>query len=155
VFGALQPWDRFFIGSNANANWAFHECNVALARGYDIHFQEPRYGRMFLKNLAHVRTFITNAGLDLVVYTAALPAALARHADILASARHVRQGSEARPGKIELEFLPGAFADLPGLARRTIRFPLYDRSAHAVSLTQPLELYADVSAWLQEGGENE
>lgn len=163
VFGALQPWDRFFIGSNANANWAFHVCNVALARGYDIHYQEPRYGRMFLKNLAHVRTFITNAALDLVVYTAALPPALARHSDILASVRHERRGPEARPGRIVLEYLPGAFAELPTLTSRTIRFPLYNHSCHAVSLTQPLDLFADVGAWLQEtdggndlsGGEHE
>jgi hypothetical protein len=163
VFGALQPWDRFFIGSNSNANWAFHVCNVALARGYDIHYREPRYGRMFLKNLAHVRTFITNAALDLVVYTAALPPALARHGDILASVRHERRGPEARPGSIVLEYRPGAFAELPTLTSRTIRFPLYDQSCHAVSLTQPADLFADIGAWLQEteggndlsGGEHE
>jgi hypothetical protein len=150
VFGALQPWDRYFIGTNSNANWAFHVCNVALLRGYDIHSWDPRYGRMFLKNVAHVRTFITAAALDLVVYAAALPGALARHGDILAAARLDRSGGGARPGKIVLEYRPGAFADLPGLAARSIRFPLYDRSCHAVSLTQPLELYADVGAWLQE-----
>ncbi len=153
MFGALQPWDRFFIGSNSNANWAFHVCNIALVRGYDIHSWEPRYGRMFLKNLAYVRTFITNAGLDLVVYTEALPSALALHNDILASVRHEHQGPEARPGRIVLEYRSGAFADLPDLASRTIRFPFYDHSAHAVSLTQPLDLYADVGAWLQEAGE--
>jgi hypothetical protein len=152
VFGALQPWDRFFIGSNANANWAFHVCNVALARGYDIHFREPRYGRMFLKNVAHVRTFITNAALDLVIYAAALPSALARHSDILASARHERRGPEDRPGRIVLEYRPGAFDDLPGLSSRSIRFPLYEHSCHAVSLTQPLDLFADVGAWLEETG---
>lgn len=155
VFGALQPWDRYFIGSNANANWAFHVCNVALARGYDIHSWAPRYGRMFLKNVAHVRTFITNAALDLVVYTEALPAALARHADVIAAARHLRQGSEARPGAIELEYRVGAFPDIPGLVRRLIRFPDYGHSAHAVSLTQPLELFADVGDWLQQGGGDE
>lgn len=152
VFGVLQPWDRFFIGSNSNANWAFHVCNVALARGYDIHYREPRYGRMFLKNLAHVRTFITNAALDLVVYTAALPPALARHGDILASVRHEKHGQESRPGKIVLEYRPGAFADIPDLTTCTIRFPLYDHSCHAVSLTQPLDLFADVGAWLDEKG---
>ena len=162
VFGALQPWDRYFIGSNSNANWAFHVCNVALTRGYDIHYREPRYGRMFLKNLVHVRAFITNAALDLVVYTAALPSALALHGDILASVRHEKHGQEARPGKIVLEYRPGAFADIPDLAARTIRFPLYEHSCHAVSLTQPLDLFADVGAWLNEkdadgqpGGEHE
>jgi len=154
VFGTLQPWDRYFIGSNANANWAFHSCNVALARGYDIHYQEPRYGRMFLKNLAHVRTFITNAALDLVVYSEALAPALARHSDILVAARHERRGPEARPGKIVLEYRPGAFSDLPGLGIRTIRFPVYEHSCHAVSLTQPLDFFADVGAWLQEDEES-
>jgi len=150
VFGALQPWDRYFIGTNSNANWAFHVCNVALLRGYDIHSWEPRYGRMFLKNLAHVRTFITDAALDLVVYAAGLPAALARHGDIIASARLDRGGGGERPGRIVLQYRPGAFADLPGLDARFIRFPLYDHSCHAVSLTQPQELFADVGAWLQE-----
>ncbi len=152
AFGALQPWDRFFIGSNSNANWAFHECNVALARGYDIHSWDPRYGRMFLQNVVHVRTFITNAALDLVVYTDALPAALARHDNILASARHERQGEEARPGRIVLEYRAGAFPGIPGPGVRSIRFPGYGHSAHAVSLTQPLEFFADVGAWLQEAG---
>ena len=152
VFGSLQPWDRYFLGSNGNANWAFHVYNVALVRGYDVHSWEPRYGRMFLKNVAHVRTFITNAALDLVVYTEALPLSLAKHAEILVSARHVTQGGEARPGKIILDFRPSAFPDIPGLTTKTIRFPIYDRSCHAVSLTQPGDLFSDVSGWLRENG---
>ena len=99
-----------------------------------------------------MRAFITNAALDLVVYTAALPPALALHGDILASVRHEKHGQEARPGKIVLEYRPGAFADIPDLAARTIRFPLYEHSCHAVSLTQPLDLFADVGAWLNEKG---
>jgi len=152
VFGSLQPWDRYFIGSNGNANWAFHVYNVALVRGYDVHSWEPRYGRMFLKNVAYVKTFITNAALDLVVYTAALPTSLAKHAETLISAQHISQGGEARQGKILLNYQPSAFPDIPGLTTRTIRFPLYDKSCHAVSLTQPQELFTDVSDWLRENG---
>lgn len=152
VFGSLQPWDRYFVGSNGNANWAFHVYNVALVRGYDIHSWEPRYGRMFLKNVAHVRTFITNAALDLVVYTEALPPSLAKHTEILVSALHIGQGGEERPGKIILNYRPSAFPDIPGLTTRTIRFPIYDKSCHAVSLTQPQELFTDVSDWLRENG---
>jgi hypothetical protein len=152
VFGSLQPWDRYFIGSNGNANWAFHVYNVALVRGYDIHSWEPRYGRMFLKNVAHVNTFVTNAALDLVVYTAALPPSLAKHAEILISAQHISQGGEARPGKIILNYRSPAFSDIPGLTTRTIRFPLYSKSCHAVSLIQPIELFTDVTDWLRENG---
>lgn len=152
VFGALQPWDRYFVSSNGNANNAFHVWNVALVRGYDVHSWEPRYGRMFLENVATVPTFITNAALDIVVYTAALPPSLAKHADILSSVEHVTLGGEARPGKIVLTYVPSAFPEIPSLATRTIRFPVYDKSCHAVSLTQPMDLFADVSGWLKENG---
>ncbi len=152
VFGTLQPWDRFFIGTNFYSNWAFHYFNVALVRGYDIQSWEPRYGRMFLKNVAHVHTFITNAAYDLVVYTKALPSSLARHSDILTSVQHITQGAEVRPGKIVLDYQPTAFSDVPNLNKKTIRFPTYGKSCHAVSLTQPEELYADVINWLQEHG---
>ena len=152
VFGVLQPWDRYFIGTNFNANYAFHIYNVALVRGYDVHSWEPRYGRMFLKNVALVNTFITNAALDLVVYAAALPPALSRHVELLDSVNHIAGGGEARPGQIVLTYRPSAFPDLPGLTTRTIRFPIYEKSCHAVSLTQPQELFTDVSEWLRQSG---
>jgi len=152
VFGTLQPWDRYFIGTNYYSNWAFHVLNVALVRGYDIHFREPRYGRMFLKNVAHIHTFITNAAYDLVVYTAALPSSLAKHNDILASVQHITQGTQVRPGKIVLHYQSSAFPGLPNLNKKTIRFPFYDKSCHAVSLTQPEAIFTDVSNWLEEHG---
>jgi hypothetical protein len=154
VFGTLQPWDRYFLSTNYHANWAFHVFNVARVRGYEVHYYENRYGRMFLKNIAHVETFITNAAYDLVVYTAALPESLAMHQDILESAQHVRRSTdgEERPGKIILNYRPSAFPDIQGLGTRIIRFPLYKDSCHAVSLTQPEDFIADVSEWLKEKG---
>jgi nucleotidyltransferase/DNA polymerase involved in DNA repair len=152
VFGALQPWDRYFLGSNGHANWAFHVFNVARLRGYDIHYYDARFGRMFLDNAAHARTFITNAALDLVVYTAALPSALARFTDIVADVYHDTTGMAARPGRIVLSYRSGAITDAAATTERIIRFPLYDRSCHAVSLTQPEDLFTDVSTWLREGG---
>jgi hypothetical protein len=152
VFGRLQPWDLYFLTSNGPANWAFHVFNIALVRGYDIHFYEPRYGRMFLKNLAYVHTFITNAALDLVVYSAAVAPCLARHTELVSSVERVTTGPESRPGQIIVRYLPHAFPDLPDLTSRTIRFPIYAQSCHAVSLTQPFDLFQDVSAWLKEHG---
>ena len=154
VFGILRPWDRYFIGTNYHSNYAFHYWNVAMVRGYDIHSWDPRYGRMFLKNVAHVHTFITNAALDLVIYSTAIPPSLARHSDILTSVQHVVRGEEARPGKIILQYQPSAFPDIADLTTRSIRFPIYAQSCHAVSLTQPEDLLNDVLQWLQEFGIN-
>jgi hypothetical protein len=153
VFGVLQPWDTYFLGTNYHANWAAIFFNAGKARGYEAYYGFPRFGRMFLKNVVHVQTFVTNAGLDLVVLSRAIPPALARHADIVQSVEHVLASTgEARPGKIVLRYLPSAFPDLPEIGERTIRFPLYAESCHAVSLTQPLDLYQDVVAWLAEKG---
>jgi pimeloyl-ACP methyl ester carboxylesterase len=154
VFGALQPWDRYFIFLNEAANNGFFFWNVALMQGYDIDFHEPRYGRMFLKNVAHVETFVTNAAYDIAPYSPAIPPALERHTDILISASHELSlpQEEARPGQIVLHYHPGAFPDIPNLETRTIRFPFYDNSGHAVSLTQPEELLNDARDWLTQSG---
>jgi pimeloyl-ACP methyl ester carboxylesterase len=154
VFGTLQAWDKYFLSTNFHANWAFHVLNVAKVRGYEVDMGNPRFGEMFLKNVAHVNTFITNAALDLVVYTAAIPPSLARHTDILESARHVKgspQG-EIRSGQIVLRYRSSAFPDIQGLDTRIIRFPLYSSSCHAVSLTQPMDFFHDVSQWLDDIG---
>jgi hypothetical protein len=152
VFGVLRPWDRYFIGINFHANYAFHYWNVALIRGYDIHSWNPRYGGMFLKNVVHVHTFITNAAYDLVIYAPAIPSALEKHSDILQSTQHIQTGGQIRPGQIILNYEPNAFPDFPNLTSRSIRFPVYDKSCHAVSLTQPLDLFTDVRKWLQQHG---
>ncbi len=154
VFGTLQPWDRYYLSTNFHANWAFHVFNVAKVRGYEVDMYNARFGRMFLKNVAHVNTFITYAPLDLVVYPDAIPPSLAMEEDILESVQHVKQplNGEERPGHIILEYRPSAFPDLPNVGIRIIRFPLYAVSCHAVSLTQPEELITDVSIWLKENG---
>jgi hypothetical protein len=154
VFGRLQPWDRYFMSSNREANWAFHFFNVAMVRGYEVRHRLPRFGRMFLKNVAHVKTFITNAAWDLVIYSEAIPPALARYTDILTSSQHEREQPENvnRPGQIQLEYRSDAFTDLPAAGARTIRFPIYAESCHAVSLTQPEDLIHDVALWLAGTG---
>jgi pimeloyl-ACP methyl ester carboxylesterase len=153
VFGALRPWDRYFIRSNPNASWAFHFYNVARLSGYEVNYRHPRFGRMFLKNLIFVRTFVTNAALDLVVYSEAIAPALARHTEIVTGVRHERtQPAVDRPGQLVVSYRPDAYADVAPAGSRTIRFPLYAKSCHAVSLTQPEDLFADVSRWFSENG---
>ncbi len=152
TFGTLQPWDCYFLDLNSYASSAHHN-NIAIARGYFTNFRYAEtYGWMFLKNLAYVKTFITNAQYDVVIYGPALPGALEMHSSIVSRAQHLTtpQPGKERPGRIIVTYQNNAFADIPGLQSRVIRFPYYAGSCHAVSLTNPIELYTDVAQWLGE-----
>ena len=149
VFGSLPPWDRFFIDTNHDVTTAFAYNKVTL-RNYPLYFNNSTlYGRLFLENAAWVETFATNAAWDSVVYTAALPEALAMHTDILSAAQLDPAGppGTARPGQIVLSYLPST---VPGSSAttRTIRFPSYLQSGHAVTMSQPLDMLEDVIEWL-------
>lgn len=154
VFGTLQPWDSYFLGLNIYANWSFHFHNVARNLGYEVQYVMPRFGRMFLKNVAWVHTFVTNAKYDLIVYGPAIPPALAMHTEILEKVEQPMPTivNNLRPGVIHLQYRNSAFADMPNIGSRSIRFPFYNNSSHAVSLTQPEELFSDVRTWLAENG---
>jgi len=153
VFGALQPWDRYFLDLNYDVSTAF-SLNMAVMQGYDIQYAySGLYGEMFLENVAFVETFITNAAYDIVVYCPSLPDALAFHASKLNRSTHDAVGppQAERPGQILLEYKPGS---VPGssVTTRTIRFPLYANSGHAVTMTEPGEILEDVIMWLGKTG---
>jgi hypothetical protein len=153
VFGSLQPWDRFFVDTNNDVTNAF-AWNKATLRNYPVQYSNSElYGRMFLENAAWVETFATNAAWDSVVYTAAVPEGLALHEDILSGAQLDTEGppGAARPGRIVLTYLPST---VPGstVTTRTIRFPSYLASGHAVTLTEPMEMLDDVIEWLASTG---
>lgn len=153
IFGVLQPWDGYFVDLNYDVNNAFYY-NRPLFLGYGLYYAStPLYGRMFLENVAVVDTFITNAAYDVVVFCPALPRALGKHTSMLFSSEHDKtrpQGAD-RPGRILLDYIPGS---VPGVevSSRTIRFPFYADSGHAVTLTEPAEILADVTAWLDSTG---
>lgn len=150
AFGQLLPWDYYYLQSNRDGLNAYYN-NIAASRGYFLNFRYSEYyGWMFLKNLAQVKTFITNAKYDIVVYAPAIPGALALHSNILYNAIHDTAPipGQERPGNIILNYRPNAYPDIPGLDTRTIRFPFYPHSAHAVSATEPIELFNDVRDWL-------
>ena len=153
VFGALQPWDRYFLDSNYNVSTAF-ALNRTVMEGYDIQFSySVRFGEMFLEDVAFVETFITNAAYDIVVYCPSLPDALTYHTSKLNSSilDAVGPSQAERPGQILLEYKPGS---VPGsnVTTRTIRFPRYTKSGHAVPMTEPGEMLDDVIRWLQQTG---
>jgi hypothetical protein len=153
VFGSLQPWDRFFIDLNYDAADAFAWNRLTL-REYDVYFRSSLlFGKMFLENVAWVETFATNAAFDTVVYAPAIPDALGLHTSILSGSLHDTAGppGAARPGQILLTYMP---LSVPGSAvtTRTVRFPVYSMSGHAVTLTEPTGMLEDIIDWLESTG---
>ena len=77
--GKLNEYDSYIVGTNIYAFLSFM-LNSGLFHGgirdiYDIGAGSSTcYGRMFLENLTLVDTFMTDAKLDLVVYSPTLPA---------------------------------------------------------------------------------
>jgi hypothetical protein len=153
IFGSLASWDRFFNDLNYDVGDAF-AWNRATLREYNIHHNStPLFGQMFLENAAWVETFATDAYYDMVVYTPSLPGALALHSTMLSASVHDTVGppGAARPGQILLSYHPSS---VPGssVTTRTIRFPIYFQSGHAVTMTEPMEMLEDVIEWLESTG---
>lgn len=153
IFGVLHPWDRYFIDLNYDVPNAY-SLNRAIMEGYDVQYAYSiRYGDMFLEDVAYVETFVTNAAYDLVVYGPSLPEALTYHTSKVFRSTHDTQGPSmaVRPGQILLEYQPGS---VPGssVTSRTIRFPKYTQSGHAVTMTEPKEILDDVIDWLSKTG---
>jgi hypothetical protein len=153
VFGTLQPWDRYFLDLNYNVSTAF-ALSRTIMEWYDINYRySERFGEMFLDNVAFVETFITNAAYDIVVYCPSLPDALTYHRTKLNSSTFDGVGPPQadRPGQIILGYKPGS---VPGstVTTRTIRFPRYTKSGHAVPMTEPGEMLDDVIVWLERTG---
>jgi len=153
VFGTLQPWDRYFLDLNHDVSTAF-ALNRTIMESYDIHYRySDRYGEMFLDNVAFVETFITNAAYDIVVFCPSLPDALSYHTSKLNRSTHdvVGPRQAERPGQILLDYRPGSVPN-SNVTTRTIRFPLYTNSGHAVPMTEPGEILDDVKAWIEKTG---
>lgn len=99
-------------------------------------------GNSFLRNLARGRIFITNARKDVVVYTPAIPEALATVARVPLTMG--ARGGGPRPQTFDVT--------MPSGEVRTVRFPTYEQAGHAVAERMGGELRDDVEAWLAEAG---
>ncbi len=138
--GALAPHDRYFEGELFDLIGSPFASPEATSLG--IERQNGRYGLVFLEDALAVRFFVTNAAFDPVIWTPALPEALAMYTDEIAG---VHVDGEA----LTLEYAPGAFGLAAGVERE-LRFVPYGDSGHSVSLHEPSKLAADVRAWLAE-----
>ena len=141
-FGTLRSPDAYYLSWNQD---------VYLASTINLHSyvrehlplspdNDPIFGDIFLANLAYVKTFLTNAARDLVVYSPALPVALSRHTDVVDQVSVALGDHSGTPGRVDVTFKDGTVAH--------INYPAYPDSGHAVAATAPGDLRDDVESWM-------
>ena len=107
VFGRLEEWDDYLMGTNVSVFAAyfmsslFDDMKIISADASTI------YGEMFLNNLALVKTFLTDAERDLIIYSPALTESLKKYGNIVASLVAI-QGIDVAggrsPGSVTINF---------------------------------------------------
>ena len=151
-FGKPDYWDAHLDTTNAYVFKRFMS-NQATVKGFPVSpDKSPLFGNMFLENISLVSTLLTDAELDLVIYSPALPKALERHASIVKSVATVR-GSQTplkTHGTFQVNYVPGSLAPLATPASVTIQYPYYPTSGHSVSSAQPDKLLLDVRNWMAQ-----
>jgi len=150
VFGlGLAPIYNFVSCPPLGVYNAFYT-NSATAMNYDITPQSNRYGALFLENLPFVKTMITNAGLDVMVYTPALPPSLRSYPELVKSVDVQYDSAGTGDATIRIQYQTFSFAKLRSIFPRgqTIWFPTYPEAGHAVSAGMPAKLLNDVTAWM-------
>jgi hypothetical protein len=147
LFGELEPWDTYYLSSNYVVLDQFYG-PTATEHGIDPY--SDFFRDAFVRNLVHVDTFLTHAGLDLVIWAPSIPETLRRGSSLVSDVvvdESLPVGAP-RPGVITVTYAVD-LDGLPGSDSRTIRFPSYAVSSHAATLDQPIELRDDIRAWLE------
>ncbi len=145
TFGGLPVYDTYYMSDNYVVLDMFYS---DIAAAYEVHPYVDNLSVSFLRNLAYVETFITNAAYDLVIWSPSLPPTLEQFTTHVTSATHDPGGPAGadRPGQVVVNYADGAFGLGTGESR-TIRMPPY-ASSHTVTLNQPAEIAADLAEWL-------
>jgi hypothetical protein len=143
--GTLPSYDRYYITQNMVA-YPFFQITSPLTQ---------LIGWYFLQNLLDVHTFITRAALDFVIIPEVIPKsfmAIDATNPVVSSVviDDTQPSGVARPGAMVFTYRDVAAFGVAAGTQRTVRFPPYLTSAHTVSVYQPAELFADVSAFLAQ-----
>lgn len=124
VFGELPAYDEYYVDTNDTINSTFYSASTSPYS--DVN------GEMFLENIRTVKTFITNAEEDIILYAKATPEAAKK----FSSVSSVETGEES----FTVHFKDGESA--------TVTFPFYPESSHSVSVNQPEKFLNDVKNWM-------
>ena len=125
VFGTLPSYDEYYLDTNDTINSLFYSASVQPYS--DVN------GEMFLENIKTIKTFITKAEEDIILYAEATPEA----AKSFSSVASVETGDES----FTVHFKDGQSA--------TVTFPFYPESSHSVSVNQPEKFFNDVKNWMK------
>ncbi len=150
TFGPLRKWDCYLIGMNLTVYAAFTMLNLESFI-YDLEPDDsPIYGRMFLENLPLVKTFLTDAEYDLVIYSPAIPKALEKYTDLVQKVDVVRgkENTDKDRGQLRVHYIPNALTETATPRTVAIYYPYYGNAGHSVSSAQPDKIQADVMKWL-------
>jgi Serine carboxypeptidase len=143
ALGQPQAWDWYLLGDNPAVG--------ATRMSTDLMLLD--WGADFLADLPYVKTFITHAMLDVVVYPPSIPASLGTAYPSMVASVDVDTAPRAgvpRPGWFTVNYAVDASDGGTPIAPQTVRFPVYANAGHHVSSAEPVELEEDVAAWLAE-----
>jgi hypothetical protein len=124
TFGALGADDSYFLIRNYSAG--------AKYSSDSRWWTDSAIGVSFLNDVVYVKTFITNARLDMDVWAPAIPVALGEYPSLVSSSVYdaISRTGVARAGWIRLDYLP-----------------YYATAGHAVTMRASGELLTDVVQW--------
>ncbi len=131
LFGSLNDYDGYYISLNEKVTNAFYK--------HTLHPFNDLFGDLFLENLLVVDTFITQAALDLVIFSPAIPAAAEMFEQVT--------GVTVADDSFTISYAPGSFDGVGEGVTRTVAWPRYMTAGHSVTVSQPDKFAADVAAW--------
>ncbi len=89
----------------------------------------------FLQNIRHVKTLITNAAKDIVIYSPAIPEFLKEYSKVV-------KDIEVDSDQFNVIYKDGE--------KVTVTFPVYPESGHCVPMFEPEKFLNDVAEWLEK-----
>ncbi len=134
TFGTLSDYDTYYASLNEKVTNAFYR--------HSLHPFNPLFGELFLENLLVVDTLMTQAALDLVIFSPAIPAA----------ARMFEQVTDVvvATDSFTVTYAAGSFEGVAEGTTRTVAWPPYETAGHSVTVSQPDKFVEDVAAWYEK-----
>lgn len=126
VFGDLPSYDEYFVDLNYEINSTFYSAAITP---YDT-----INGEMFLENIRTVKTFITQAEEDIIIYAKGIPESLHYFNGV--------SGVTLEENSFTVNFTDGQSV--------LVTFPFYPESSHSVPVNQPAKFFNDVKNWMNQ-----
>jgi len=123
-FGELPPYDEYFVDLS-------YEINLTFSSAAIDHYDTIN-GEMFLENIRTVKTFITQAEEDIIIYSKGIPESLKKFDGV--------SGVDTEDNSFTVNFSDGQSV--------LVTFPFYPESSHSVPVNQPVKLFNDVKNWM-------